>query len=202
MRSLEDYAKICPLMIKEMDLTRGRWFSLLKEVLTEAGFSVVNAELNNDIDIGISEEIIPKFYHFKYISGHMVEASLIGWQIAVGMQFVGQENYVSHDKVQDFSDEMVKVSGKDERWVAGIASFLTTEDFTNPDKIIRVADDIAEAIAYFVMGGRTNVGKLSAVVSKIKTGFPLLAELTQLGVATAFGDAKTAGEIMRRMRER
>ncbi len=190
-----NYADICRGMIEQMDLGRGRWWALLKEILVNAGVKVVNTELNCNIDIGMKEEDIPDSFPFNKISGETVEAAIIGWQIQMAVDFTMKHNYIGSNQLKDFIDATVKVATKDEneRWTLSFGVHFGTTSL--------IHEDIAHAVAYYMANKVTDNEAVTIIKKELESrGMAVLAGVTQLAVATAFSDAAMVQQIMRKMK--
>ena len=189
------YVNICTNMIKLIDSGREQWFSILIGWFKEyASVDVVNTDLKSDISIGMKEENIPGTFPFNNISGETIEATLIGWQTQVAIDFASQQNYITRDELSDFLAILTKTAlGKSERWTLSAGAQFG-------DKPLAF-EDIALALAYYIMNETLNSESVISVAKELEShGATLLVGFTQLSVATAFGDETTTHQIMKRLK--
>lgn len=189
---------VCATLISQLDTVRNKWFEISKELVADtlpsgAG-GITYPELLNTSSVSLSEDDTPDSFPFKTVDGETIEAAVICWQFLNATAFaMEQKSYMTADQFETFTESLMKAIVPGTRWNISLAGL-----FSSPQ-----IDDgcISEVLAHFLLNDPTDSELVrSARAVLLRKSLPFLRGLSYLATAVAFGDARTAEELMRQLK--
>lgn len=191
----------CSALVEQLDTFRVKWLGiavgLVEDALAEVvglRLAVVNRDFAPNRGVCPIEEDTPGDFPFNTIDGETIEATVIGFQSAVAVQFALAQGYMVENEFGGYAEAVLAAIKENRPWTFSILTL-----FGDPSISLKT---VAQVLARFLMGSdATSRGVSIAVAILEERGVPILAYLSQLGTAVAFEDAETATSMMQRWKQ-
>jgi hypothetical protein len=193
--SLQDMTIVWQRLFQQMEMTREKWWELMKENVSDAvgTGALVNPDFQRHRSVPMREDQTPPTYPYNTVDGENVEGLIMVWQLQNATGFaMNKKNYLDQKRFEEMTVASVKMADQDPRLVTMMAGMFGERPIEDAC--------VATVVAHYLMSDPAKSQRVTAAYQQVIASMPFLRALTFLGTATAFGDAETAQEIMRMMR--